>query len=175
MNEILIQQYGIFLIGAGLSIVLFLLLFLVLRRNTQKKKGLRPNAEAAAMAAAALENEAQNEPHIETGQEPIGPSSDEEMPDAEKGSGFQFMRRQRKKAKDNQAQDSHVQSPIDGQLAEDNVASADSASDDLKRITDIEQQMLAIREMFRQGEISRSVYVAETKALYETAQLVKPS
>ena len=38
MNDVLIQQYGIFFIGAGLSIVLFLLLFLVLRRNAQKEK-----------------------------------------------------------------------------------------------------------------------------------------
>jgi len=43
----------------------------------------------------------------------------------------------------------------------------------MKRLVDIEQEMLAIRELFRQGEISRSVYVAETKALYETARLVK--
>ena len=47
------------------------------------------------------------------------------------------------------------------------------ALDDMKRLIDIEQEMLAIRELFRQGEISRSVYVAETKALYETARLVK--
>ena len=49
-----------------------------------------------------------------------------------------------------------------------------ASQDDLARLVDIEQEMLAIREMFRQGEISRSVYVAETKALYETARLVKP-
>ena len=166
MDDILIQQYGIFLIGAGLSVVLFLLLFLVLRRNTQKKKGLRPNAQAAAMAAASLEQETQNEPHLETEPTPEQASSD---PDAEAGSGFKLMRRQRKKAKNTEAQPSDAQMPLKNELRED-----DLATDDLARLADIEQQMLAIREMFRQGEISRSVYVAETKALYDTARLVKP-
>lgn len=163
MNDILIQQYGIFLIGAGLSIVLFLLLFLVLRRNAQKKKGLRPNAQAAAMAAEALEQQAETAPQINMGQEPedmaMAGASQDAMPTDDENSGFKFMKRQRKKSKDKKADADKSQA---------------SSQDDLARLVDIEQEMLAIREMFRQGEISRSVYVAETKALYETARLVKP-
>lgn len=163
MNDILIQQYGIFLIGAGLSIVLFLLLFLVLRRNAQKKKGLRPNAQAAAMAAEALEQQAETAPQINMGQEPedmaMAGASQDAMPTDDENSGFKFMKRQRKKSKDKKADADRSQA---------------SSQDDLARLVDIEQEMLAIREMFRQGEISRSVYVAETKALYETARLVKP-
>lgn len=163
MNDILIQQYGIFLIGAGLSIVLFLLLFLVLRRNAQKKKGLRPNAQAAAMAAEALEQQAETAPQINMGQEPedmaMAGASQDAMPTDDENSGFKFMKRQRKKSKDKKADADKGQA---------------SSQDDLARLVDIEQEMLAIREMFRQGEISRSVYVAETKALYETARLVKP-
>ena len=163
MNDILIQQYGIFLIGAGLSIVLFLLLFLVLRRNAQKKKGLRPNAQAAAMAAEALEQQAETAPQINMGQEPedtaMAGASQDAMPADNENSGFKLMKRQRKKSKDKKADADKSQA---------------SSQDDLARLVDIEQEMLAIREMFRQGEISRSVYVAETKALYETARLVKP-
>ena len=163
MNDVLIQQYGIFFIGAGLSIVLFLLLFLVLRRNAQKRKGLRPNAQAAAMAAAALEKEAETTPQIDMGQGSENQHdtalAQGDMAAEENGSGFKLMKRQRKKSKDKNS---------------DAPRSDTASQDDLARLVDIEQEMLAIREMFRQGEISRSVYVAETKALYETARLVKP-
>ena len=163
MNDVLIQQYGIFFIGAGLSIVLFLLLFLVLRRNAQKRKGLRPNAQAAAMAAAALEKEAEATPQIDMGQgsenQHDTARAQGDMASEDNGSGFKLMKRQRKKSTDKNT----------------DAPRSDAASqDDLARLVDIEQEMLAIREMFRQGEISRSVYVAETKALYETARLVKP-
>ena len=163
MNDVLIQQYGIFFIGAGLSIVLFLLLFLVLRRNAQKRKGLRPNAQAAAMAAAALEKEAEATPQIDMGHSSGNRHetalAQGDMASEDNGSGFKLMKRQRKKSKDKNS---------------DAPRSDTASQDDLARLVDIEQEMLAIREMFRQGEISRSVYVAETKALYETARLVKP-
>ena len=163
MNDVLIQQYGIFFIGAGLSIVLFLLLFLVLRRNAQKRKGLRPNAQAAAMAAAALEKEVEATPQIDmghsSGNQHETALAQGDMASEDNGSGFKLMKRQRKKNKDKNR---------------DAPRSVAASQDDLARLVDIEQEMLAIREMFRQGEISRSVYVAETKALYETARLVKP-
>ena len=163
MNDVLIQQYGIFFIGAGLSIVLFLLLFLVLRRNAQKRKGLRPNAQAAAMAAAALEKEPEATPQIDmghsSGTQHETALAQGDMASEDDGSGFKLMKRQRKKNKDKNT---------------DAPRSVAASQDDLARLVDIEQEMLAIREMFRQGEISRSVYVAETKALYETARLLKP-
>ena len=144
MNELLIQQYGIFLIGAGLSLVFFLLLFLVLRKQSLKKRGLRPAAQvvsdeiSVAMA-----------PDLDSAAD--APSLQPAVPSAEEAGGFKLFKRSRSKSKP---------------------AAADGA---VTRLQDIEQEMLAIRELFRQGEISRSVYVAETKALYETARLVQQS
>lgn len=141
MSEILLQQYGIFLIGAGLSLALLMLLFLLMRRNAQKKRGLRPAALAIAEAddaplmAPQLDNPTQDKP-----------LADEPVVD---NGGFQFFKR--KKSKKSEA----------------------PSSDTTTRLVDIEQEMLAIRELFRSGQISRSVYVAETKALYETARLVQ--
>ena len=136
MNEILLQQYGIFLIGAGLALALLLLLFLLMRRAAHKKRGLRP-------AALAMADEAE-----EAVLPVVADDVKEEEPVQEEG-GFQFFKR-KKSQKD---------------VTPSSVATT--------RLVDIEQEMLAIRELFRAGQISRSVYVAETKALYETARLVQ--
>ena len=143
MNEMLIQQYGIFLIGAGLSLVLFLLLFLILRRQSLKKRALRPAAQIA------HDDEvmpAQSDDRQLLPQAPAG----SDVPDVpEQPSGFKLFKRNSPK---------HA---------------APEPAQNVTRLQDIEQEMLAIRELFRQGQISRSVYVAETKALYETARLVQ--
>ena len=136
MNEILLQQYGIFLIGAGLALALLLLLFLLMRRAAHKKRGLRPAARAMA------------EGGDEVALPVVADMVTEEEPVQEEG-GFQFFKR-KKSQKD---------------VTPSSVATT--------RLVDIEQEMLAIRELFRAGQISRSVYVAETKALYETARLVQ--
>ena len=145
MSEMLIQQYGIFLIGAGLSLVVFLLLFLILRRRAAKSKSLRPTAQNIFDEMAQKDSENDGMPTLDS----LQPEITTKQPDD--ADGFQLFKRKSKSTNANPAQ----------------------ASDDMKRLVDIEQEMLAIRELFRQGEISRSVYVAETKALYETARLVK--
>ena len=136
MSEILLQQYGIFLIGAGLSLALLLLVFLLMRRNALKKRGLRP----AALAIAEADDEVLVPPQVDV------PIEDNPMKEA---GGFQFFKRSKVKK------------------------SKTAPSVATTRLVDIEQEMLAIRELFRTGQISRSVYVAETKALYETARLVE--
>lgn len=144
MNELLIQQYGIFLIAAGVSLVFFLLLFLVLRRQSMKKRGLRPAAQAVNEALATNQID---EPAAAPVQAPsVAMAEPDKM---EESGGFKLFKRSKAKA------------------------STSVKADNVTRLQDIEQEMLAIRELFRQGEISRSVYVAETKALYETARLVQ--
>ena len=145
MSETLLQQYGLFLIGAGLSLALLLILFLLLRRNAQKQRGLRPAA-----AAIAIENELPS-PHQEM---PVAsPDADDTgaLP-ADDAGGFKLFKRKKSAGKSQKSKNN---------------------TENVTRLVDIEQEMLAIRELFRTGQISRSVYVAETKALYETARLVQ--
>ena len=161
MSEELLQQYGLFIIGAGLALVLLLILFLLLRRSSQNKKGLRP---AAAAIAAEAEAEKPIEPSLSA---PVGASADDSgtltiVVGAESGDdadgGFKLFKRESKKpAKDkvSKSKDTLTKSDIDARLRQ------------------IEQEMLAIRELFRNGEITQSVYVAETQALYDTAKLIQ--
>lgn len=154
MSEELLQQYGLFIIGAGLALVMLLVLFLLLRRASQTKRGLRPSA--AAIAAEAHE-EAVSEPSLKA---PSLADKDEEamtiaigaQDDASQDSGFKLFKRKSKKP------------------AKSDVV---TASDIDQRLREIEQEMLAIRELFRDGQITQSVYVAETQALYETAKLIQ--
>lgn len=156
MSEMLFQQYGLFVIGAGLSLVSLLLLFVVLRRNMHKKRGLRPAAAAVAAANAAAtrqDSEANMTPDAmfgaaDSAPHPAGDATALDAPVNE--GGFKLFKRKTPKARGDSATQAGA-----------------------SRLVDVEQEMLAIRELFRAGQISRSVYVAETKALYETAQLVK--
>ena len=145
MSETLLQQYGLFLIGAGLSLALLLILFLLLRRNAQKQRGLRPSA-----AAIAIENELESA-HQEI--QVTSPDADDTgaLP-ADDAGGFKLFKRKKSASKSQKSK---------------------NTAENVTRLVDIEQEMLAIRELFRTGQISRSVYVAETKALYETARLVQ--
>ena len=148
MSDNLLQQYGIFLIGAGLSLALILLLFLLLRRNAMKSRGLRP--AAAAVHATLSEDEAQDGPSLSANSaEPAPETADDGSSDA---GSFKLFKRKKSHATDEGAKEGTAASV---------------------RLADIEQEMLAVRELFQTGQISRSVYVAETKALYETARLVK--
>jgi len=144
MTDDLLQQYGLLLIGIGASFFLILLLVALLRLR-KNKRGLRP---AAAMAV----EESSASDDVPTA--PVMPKAPATMPAAEEAieasAGFKLFKR-RKKRKNKQG------------AGQDDVAS---------QLADIEQQMLALRELFRNGEIARSVYIAETKALYETARLL---
>ena len=143
MTDDLLQQYGLLLIGIGASFFLILLIVALLRLR-KHKRGLRP-AAAMAFEESSISDEAPTAP--------VMPQVPESMPAAEDAmeasGGFKLFKR-RKKRKNKQA-------------GQDDVAS---------QLADIEQQMLALRELFRNGEIARSVYIAETKALYETARLL---
>ncbi len=143
MTDDLLQQYGLLLIGIGASFFLILLIVALLRLR-KHKRGLRP-AAAMAVEESSISDEAPTAP--------VMPQVPESMPAAEDAmeasGGFKLFKR-RKKRKNKQA-------------GQDDVAS---------QLADIEQQMLALRELFRNGEIARSVYIAETKALYETARLL---
>lgn len=143
MTDDLLQQYGLLLIGIGASFFLILLIVALLRLR-KHKRGLRP-AAAMAVEGSSISDEAPTAP--------VMPQVPESMPAAEDAmeasGGFKLFKR-RKKRKNKQA-------------GQDDVAS---------QLADIEQQMLALRELFRNGEIARSVYIAETKALYETARLL---
>ena len=143
MTDDLLQQYGLLLIGIGASFFLILLIVALLRLR-KHKRGLRP-AAAMAVEESSISDDAPTAP--------VMPQVPESMPAAEDAmeasGGFKLFKR-RKKRKNKQA-------------GQDDVAS---------QLADIEQQMLALRELFRNGEIARSVYIAETKALYETARLL---
>ena len=155
MREELLQQYGLFLIGAGLSLALVLLLFLILRRNALKKRGLRPTA-AAVMAE--QDDQEADMPETAAARVNQGDEADTSADEA----GFKLFKR---KKTANTADTLSDGGPDGGPKG---------GADDLnRRLIDIEQEMLAIRELFRTGQISRTVYVAESKALYETARLVK--
>ena len=151
MSDALLQQYGIFLITAGGALALLLILFLLVRRNAAKSRGLRPaalahNQEAAGDAAPSFAPRL-DDAASDTAAEEVG---------ADAG-GFKLFKRNAKSS---------------AKAASPEQANADDGANASHRLAEIEQEMLAIRELFRAGEISRSVYVAETKALYETARLI---
>ena len=143
MTDDLLQQYGLLLIGIGASFFLILLI-VALQRLRKHKRGLRP-AAAMAVEESSISDEAPTAPVM-----PQVPESLPATEDAMEASGSFKLFKRRKKRKNKQAD-------------QDDVAS---------QLADIEQQMLALRELFRNGEIARSVYIAETKALYETARLL---
>ena len=144
MSQELLQQYGILLIIVGLTLVGLLFLLLVLRRRSAAKKGLRP-------AAAAIADETAE----------IAPPSVSEEPNLapkESNGGFTFFKKKKSKTP--------KKAPISEKQTEPD-------AETLARLEDLEQQMLALRELFRDGDITRSVYIAETKALYNIAQELK--
>lgn len=144
MTDDLLQQYGLLLIGIGASFFLILLIVALLRLR-KHKRGLRP-AAAMAVEESSISDEAPTAPTVP--QTPSAmPVADEAI---EASGGFKLFKRSKKRKNKHAA-------------GQDDVAS---------QLADIEQQMLALRELFRNGEIARSVYIAETKALYETARLL---
>ena len=144
MTDDLFQQYGLLLISIGASFFLILLLVALLRLR-KNKRGLRPSAAMAVEECSATDD---------VPPAPVMPQVPESIPAAEDAmeasGGFKLFKRRKKRKKKQGA-------------GQDDVAS---------QLADIEQQMLALRELFRNGEIARSVYIAETKALYETARLL---
>ena len=126
----------------GIGASFFLILLLVALLRLRKNK--RGLRPAAAMA---VEEGSTSHDVPPTPEMPQAPDAEEAI---EASGGFKLFKR-RKKRKNKQG------------AGQDDVAS---------QLADVEQQMLALRELFRNGEIARSVYIAETKALYETARLL---
>ena len=142
MSQELLQQYGILLIIVGLTLVVLLLALLILRRKAMAKKGLRP------AAAAAIAEEAVEIPPLADAQEPA-------VKTEKSDGGFTFFKKKKSKTSKKAALPEPKAAP-DAEV--------------MARLEDLEQQMLALRELFRDGDITRSVYIAETKALYNIAQ-----
>ena len=153
MSQELLQQYGILLIIVGLILVALLLVLLILRRRASAKKGLRPAAAAA--AAATLGNDEQSPDAV---QMEISIAQEDPPEQTKTDGGFQLFKKKKSK--------STKQKKISAK-------SAEADAEIVARLEDLEQQMLALRELFRAGDITRSVYIAETKALYDIAQTLR--
>lgn len=151
MSQELLQQYGILLIIVGLILVALLLVLLILRRRASAKKGLRP----AAAAAATLGNDEQSPDAV---QMEISIAQEDPPEQTKTDGGFQLFKKKKSK--------STKQKKISAK-------SAEADAEIVARLEDLEQQMLALRELFRAGDITRSVYIAETKALYDIAQTLR--
>ena len=198
MSNTLIQQYGLFFIAVGLSLVLFLLVFLVLRRRSLAKRGLRPAAAAMAEELAHQEMQsATSDPQAGIDQSMIAMSdaaaaqmpamtpegevlqadqsgdSEKDSQDAQGNSsgGFQLFRRSKKSKTSKKADTSETAVPSSTSYSAPKAESYDDSP--VPRLLEIEQEMLALRELYQQQEITLTVYVAETKALYNTARLLK--
>ena len=150
MSQELLQQYGILLIIVGLVLVVLLLLLLFLRRRSATKKGLRP--AAAAIAELADDALGSDEPQMEI---TIAEEADEQ---SQTEGGFQLFKKKKSKTSKKKASSGNTK------VADEELVA---------RLEDLEQQMLALRELFRAGDITRSVYIAETKALYDIAQTLR--
>ena len=151
MSQELLQQYGILLIIVGLILVVLLLVLLILRRRATAKKGLRPAAAAAA-------NLGSDEQSSDAVQMEITIAQENPVEQAKTDGGFQLFKKKKSKS---------------AKQKKPSAKSAEADAEIVARLEDLEQQMLALRELFRAGDITRNVYIAETKALYDIAQTLR--
>jgi len=133
----------VFIPAVGLILVLLLLLWLLSRRrkSAQKKQAQTDTSNTEAEMA---------EPTLSSGDEGDGA----DLPDEDDDAAFTVFRR------DTGGQDAENAAP----------ALSEAAHENAERLTAIEQEMLALRELYQNEQISRDVYVAETRALYAEAQ-----
>jgi hypothetical protein len=77
---------------------------------------------------------------------------------------FTFFRRKKKSPS--------TETPPNSDAAENGAGKPETSSydEELKVLHDVEQEMLATRQLYINGHISKDVYVAETRALYERVQ-----
>ena len=150
----LLMESPILLFGpvVGLLVVLLLLLWLMGRRRKSSPKG-------ADNLAASSENE---------NAEPNFAENTEE--DDELGS-FTIIRR------DDETNEPAVEmqnTALGGQdatsSAESDLSLSDAAIANAERLAAIEQEMLAVRDLYRQDKITKDVYVSETRSLFEEAK-----
>ncbi len=139
----------------GLLVVLLLLLWLMGRR--------RKSSEKIVETAATTDIDEANEPNIS--QDNAGDDSDEDL------GAFTIIRRE----------DETGEPAIDMQAGQTDGDEQSSKSDQALNVTEaaianaerlaaIEQEMLAVRDLYRQEKIKTDVYVSETRALFDEAK-----
>lgn len=106
----------------------------------------------------------------------------EEKPTAQKsaGAGFTLFRRKKKAAPQKAAAKGENQQVAPTASATDLATASVSAAAEAglsaheektsSRLLGIEQEMLALKELYQDGQIARDVYVTETRALYKEAE-----
>ena len=139
----------------GLLVVLLLLLWLMGRR--------RKSSEKIVETAANTDVDEAGEPNIS--QDNTGDSSDEDL------GSFTIIRRDDET--DEPAIDMQgVQTDADEQPSKTEAALnvTEAAIANAERLAAIEQEMLAVRDLYRQDKIKTDVYVSETRALFDEAK-----
>lgn len=139
----------------GLLVVLLLLLWLMGRRRKSSEKMVE-------MATNAKVEDA-DEPNLAQGD--ANESSDGEI------GAFTIIRRDDETNEPAIDLDG-VETEMDGQSAEteETLSVTDAAIANADRLAAIEQEMLAVRDLYRQEKIKSDVYVSETRALFEEAK-----
>ena len=138
----------VFIPAVGLILVLLLLLWLLSRRrkSVQKRQSktdtTNPDADMAEPTLASADDAG----------EASGGDNSAETADADDEEAFTVFRRD-----------------TSGQEGEAPTLS-EAAHEHAERLAAIEQEMLALRELYQNEQISRDVYVAETRALYSEAK-----
>ena len=139
----------------GLLVVLLLLLWLMGRRRKSSEKIVETAANTDGIEA--------SEPNIS--QDNAGDSSDEDL------GSFTIIRRDDET--DEPAIDMQgVQTDADEQPSKTEAALnvTEAAIANAERLAAIEQEMLAVRDLYRQDKIKTDVYVSETRALFDEAK-----
>ena len=139
----------------GLLVVLLLLLWLMGRRRKSSEKIVETAANTDGIEA--------SEPNIS--QDNAGDGSDEDL------GSFTIIRRDDET--DEPAIDMQgVQTDADEQPSKTEAALnvTEAAIANAERLAAIEQEMLAVRDLYRQDKIKTDVYVSETRALFDEAK-----
>ena len=118
------------------------------------------NASAAASSAAAPAN-----PATEVAKPAAAEMDPAENAEAQP-TGFTFFKRKSAATEPRSAPAHDMSSGGDANGAD----AADAAGDDDAVLSGLEQEMLATRQLYLDGMISKEVYVSETRALYQKAQ-----
>lgn len=91
-------------------------------------------------------------------------ADDDDLDEDDDRPKFTFFRRKKKSPS--------TKTPPNSDAAESGAGEPETSSydEELKVLNDVEQEMLATRQLYINGHISKDVYVAETRALYERVQ-----
>ena len=103
----------------------------------------------------------------EVGEVGADDDADDDLDEDDDRPKFTFFRRKKKSQS--------TKTPPNSDAAENGAGKPETSSydEELKVLHDVEQEMLATRQLYINGHISKDVYVAETRALYERVQNVE--